>query len=127
LVLPEDEIINDNDTSEAHDDEYKDENVPSGGNNDDPARPKVKILTDDVLSMITDDNHWGMMSQNQMLHHLLFEQQAERVEEHASMQTKLNSTAVDLPNETRTPNRLLNRNRQKSWRNRNSAISRQQR
>jgi hypothetical protein len=62
--------------------------------------------------MMTDDDQLKMLTQNRMLHHLLFEQQAEWVEEHASMQDEFNRSGST--NETSTPNRLLNRRSSRS-------------
>jgi len=48
---------------------------------EEPAHPESETHTDDVLSMITDDDQKEMMAQNRMLLKLLFEQQAKWKEE----------------------------------------------
>jgi len=69
-LLPEDQIIDDGSNGDAQDHDEREENVRSDDDeedDDEPANPEPETNTDDVLSMITDDDNKEMVAQNRMV------------------------------------------------------------
>jgi chemotaxis protein histidine kinase CheA len=103
-VLPEDEIIDNGGNGDAQHHDQEDE--PSDEDEEDdeePAHPEPETHTDDVISMITDDDNKEMIAQNRMLLKLLFEQQAEWKEERTQMLAEFDRSRPTERNETSEP------------------------
>jgi hypothetical protein len=106
-VLPEDEIIDDGGNGDAQ--HHDEEDIPSDEDeedNEEPAHPEPETHTNDILSMITDDDNKEMMAQNRMLLKLLFEQQADWKEERTRMLAELDHSQPTERNETSEPTQL---------------------
>jgi len=109
LVLPEVEFIDDGGNGDGQALDEREENVPTNEDeedNDEPAHSEPETHTDDVLSMMTDNDNKAMMSQHRMLLKLLFEQQTEWKEEHTLMLVEVRRSLPTEQNETTEPTEL---------------------
>ena len=104
MVLPEDEIFDDGGNGDAqHHDEEDATSDEDEEDNEQLAHPEPETDTDNVLSMITDDDNKEMMAQNRLLLKLLFEQPAEWKEERTRMLAELDRSRPTERNETSKP------------------------
>jgi len=80
LVLSEDEIIDDgwNGKAQHHGEEEHVTTDDDEDENEDPAHLEPEMHTDDIFSMLNDDDNKVMKEQNRMLLKLLFEQQGRK-------------------------------------------------
>ena len=106
MVLPEDKIIHDGDTRDGHYHDYREEDVPSEEDEDDDdeeAHSEAETQTDNVLSIIPDNENHEMTEQNRMLFKSLLEQHAQCEEEHKSALAELDHSRCAEQNETTEP------------------------
>lgn len=103
-------MIDDGGNGDAHDDDEGEENFPSDEDkkyDEERAQLEPETLSNDVLSMITDDDNTEMIAQNRMFLQLLFRQQAEWKKDCNWMVAEIDHSQLTEPNEPTDPTQRM--------------------